>query len=50
MHLNHHYVVLAAGRGIEPIMPTLEALLSRDSKSRVQLFYGNRNREAAAHA
>ena len=50
MHLNHSYVVLAAERGIEPIMPTLEALLARDPNSRVQLFYGHRNREEAARA
>jgi ring-1,2-phenylacetyl-CoA epoxidase subunit PaaE len=50
MHLNHNYVVLAAERGIEPIMPTLEALLGRDPNSRVQLFYGHRNREQAARA
>lgn len=50
MHLNHNYVVLASQRGIEPLMPTLEALLARDPNSRVQLFYGNRNRDEAARA
>ena len=48
--MNHQYVALAAGRGIEPLLPTLQALLSRDPASRVQLFYGNRNREQAVHA
>jgi len=50
MHLNHNYVVLASQRGIEPLMPTLEALLGRDPASRVQLFYANRNRDEAARA
>jgi ring-1,2-phenylacetyl-CoA epoxidase subunit PaaE len=50
MHLNHNYVVLASQRGIEPLMPTLEALLGRDPASRVQRCYGNRNREEAGRA
>lgn len=50
MHLSHHYVALAAGQGIEPLLPTVEALLSRDPTSRVQLFYGNRNRDEAQQA
>lgn len=50
MHLNHHYVVLAAGRGIEPLLPAVQALLSQDPSSHVQLFYGSRNREQAVHA
>lgn len=50
MHSSHHYVAFVAGRGIEPLLPTVQALLSRDLNSRVQLFYGNRNREEAIHA
>jgi len=50
MHLSHHYVAFVAGRGIEPVLPLIETLLSRDPTSRVQLFYGNRDRERATHA
>ena len=50
MHLTHHYVAFAAGRGIEPLLPLIETLLARDRASSVQLFYGNRDREQAALA
>lgn len=45
MRLTHQYVAFAAGRGITPILPIIEVLLSRDKISHVQLFYGNRDRE-----
>jgi ring-1,2-phenylacetyl-CoA epoxidase subunit PaaE len=50
MHLTHRYVAFVAGEGIEPILPLIETLLSRDKISRVQLFYGNRDREHAQRA
>ena len=50
MHLTHHYVAFAAGRGIEPLLPLIETLLARDRASSVQLFYGNRDREQTALA
>jgi len=50
MHLIHRYVVFAAERGIEPLLPIVETLLSRDGTSRVQLFHGNQSRERTGHA
>jgi ring-1,2-phenylacetyl-CoA epoxidase subunit PaaE len=50
MHLSHRYVVFAVERGIAPLLPIVETLLSRDNTSQVQLFYGNQNRERAEYA
>jgi len=50
MHLNRHYVAFVAGRGIVPVLPLIETLLSRDAASRVQVFYGNSSREQTALA
>jgi len=50
MHLTHRYVAFVAGRGIAPVLPIIETLLSRDGAAHVQLFYGNRDREHAARA
>ena len=47
MHLNHRYVAFVAERGIAPVLPVIETLLSRDAASSVQLFYGNKSREQA---
>ncbi len=38
-----HYILFGGGSGITPIMSILKSVLSKESKSRVTLFYGNRN-------
>lgn len=50
MNLTHRYVAFVAGRGIVPVLPLIETLLSRDAAAQVQVFYGNRDREGAAFA
>jgi ring-1,2-phenylacetyl-CoA epoxidase subunit PaaE len=50
MHLTHQYVAFVAGRGILPVLPLIETLLSRDAASRVQIFYGNSSRGETAQA
>lgn len=38
-----HFVLYAAGSGITPVISILKAVLREEPKSRVTLFYGNRN-------
>lgn len=40
---NKHYVFFAAGSGITPIHSIIKTVLQVESKSRVTLFYGNKN-------
>lgn len=37
------YAAFAAGRGIEPVLPAVQAILAGEPGSRVFLFYGNRD-------
>lgn len=38
-----HYVLFAGGSGITPVFSILKSVLSKEPKSKVTLFYGNRN-------
>lgn len=38
-----HYVLIAAGSGITPMLSIARSVLAREPKSRVSLIYGNRN-------
>jgi ring-1,2-phenylacetyl-CoA epoxidase subunit PaaE len=50
VHLSHHYVVLAAGRGMLGLMPLIETLLARDSNASLRVFYADRDRASAKAA
>ena len=39
-----HYVLIGAGSGITPLMSILKTVLAGEPRSRVSLWYGNRNR------
>ncbi len=41
--LPNHYVLIAAGSGITPILSILKTVLQRESDCRVTLIYGNKN-------
>jgi len=45
-----HFVAFAAGRGIVPVLPVVETLLSRNARAHVQVFYANDSREQAESA
>jgi ring-1,2-phenylacetyl-CoA epoxidase subunit PaaE len=38
-----HYLLFGGGSGITPVMSILKSVLSKEQKSKVTLFYGNRN-------
>lgn len=38
-----HYVLFGGGSGITPVMSILKSVLAKELKSKVTLFYGNRN-------
>lgn len=41
-----HYVAIAAGSGITPVMSIIRAVLTHEPKSRVTLIYGNRSTQS----
>ena len=41
-----HYLAIAAGSGITPVMSIIRAVLTHEPKSRVTLIYGNRTTQS----
>lgn len=41
-----HYLLFGGGSGITPVMAILKSVLAKELKSKVTLFYGNRNEES----
>ncbi|HWB63381.1 MAG TPA: FAD-binding oxidoreductase, partial [Chitinophagales bacterium] len=41
-----HYILFGGGSGITPVMSILKSVLAVEPKSRVTLFYGNRNEDS----
>ncbi len=41
-----HYLLFGGGSGITPVMAILKSVLAKEPKSKVTLFYGNRNEES----
>jgi len=41
-----HYLLFGGGSGITPVMAILKSVLVKESKSKVTLFYGNRNEQS----
>jgi len=41
-----HYLLFGGGSGITPVMAILKSVLAKEPKSKITLFYGNRNEES----
>jgi ring-1,2-phenylacetyl-CoA epoxidase subunit PaaE len=41
-----HYALFAGGSGITPVIAILKSVLAKEPKSRITLFYGNRNEDS----